>query len=172
MPQRERYNYKFGVTATLLSEKQMEIRKAKSNESEMLTQITHAAKRYWNYPERWLVLWKDALTITPDFILKNEVYVAYDQDKILGFYALVAEGGVLALEHLWVAPEHIGTGVGRKLFAHGVGRAISLKAKSMDIEADPNAEGFYKRMGAKRIGEIVRQVEGAERIIPRLRVDL
>ncbi len=53
--------------------KEMKIRKAKSNESEILTQIAQAAKRYWNYPERWLILWKDALTITPDFILKNEV---------------------------------------------------------------------------------------------------
>jgi GNAT superfamily N-acetyltransferase len=78
----------------------------------------------------------------------------------------------MALEHLWVSPEHIGTGVGRKLFAHAVDKAISLNAKSIDIESDPNAEEFYKRMGAKRIGENVTQVEETKRILPRLRVDL
>jgi hypothetical protein len=35
--------------------KEMKIRKAKSNETEILTQIAQAAKRYWNYPERWLI---------------------------------------------------------------------------------------------------------------------
>lgn len=150
----------------------MKIRKAKSDESEILTQIAQTSKRYWNYPERWLILWKDALIITPDFILKNEVCAAVDGDKILGFYALVAEDDAMTLEHLWVSPEHIGSGVGRKLFAHAVEKAISLNAKSIDIESDPNAEEFYKRMGAKRIGEIVTQVEDIERRLPHLRVNL
>jgi len=43
--------------------------------------------------------------VTPDFILKNEVYAAIDGDKTLGFYALVSENGALTLEHLWVAPD-------------------------------------------------------------------
>jgi GNAT superfamily N-acetyltransferase len=150
----------------------MNIRKAKADEAERLTEIAHAAKRYWNYPEHWLTLWKDALTITPDFILKNEVCAAVDRDKILGFYALVTKDEAMILEHLWVAPEYIGTGVGRKLFAHAVDKAISLNAKSIDIESDPNAEEFYKRIGAKRIGEITTQVEGTERKLPHLRVDL
>jgi len=83
----------------------MEIRKAKSNDSEVLSQIAQAAKKYWKHPENWLVLWKEALTVTPDFILKNEVYAAIDGDKTLGFYALVSENGALTLEHLWVAPD-------------------------------------------------------------------
>jgi len=45
-------------------EEQMEIRKANLNESEMSSQIAQAAKRNWNYPERWLVVRKDALTTT------------------------------------------------------------------------------------------------------------
>lgn len=152
--------------------KDMKIRKAESNESEILTQIAHAAKRYWNYPEHWLILWKDVLTITPDFILQNEVCAAVDQDKILGFYALVAEKEALILEHLWISPEHIGTGLGRQLFAHAVDKAISLNAKAIDIVSEPNAEDFYKKMGAKRIGEIASQVEETERMLPLLRLDL
>lgn len=150
----------------------MKIRKAKSDESEILTQIAQTAKRYWNYPERWLTLWKDALTIMPDFILKNEVCVAVDGDKILGFYALAAKDEAMTLEHLWISPERIGTGIGRELFAHAVDKANSLNAKSIDIASDPNAEEFYKRMGAKRIGEIITQVEDTERRLPHLRINL
>ena len=150
----------------------MEIRKAKSNDSEVLSQIAQAAKKYWKYPENWLVLWKDALTVTPEFIIKNEVYAAIDGGKTLGFYALVSENGALTLEHLWVAPDYIGAGVGRELFAHAEKTAISVKAKSIDIASEPNAEGFYKRMGAERVGDIITQIEGAERILPHLRLNL
>jgi GNAT superfamily N-acetyltransferase len=56
--------------------------------------------------------------------------------------------GEVELEHLWVSPEHIGTGIGRALFDHAVRRAAALGATTLSIEADPNAEGFYRRMGA------------------------
>jgi hypothetical protein len=36
------------------------------------------------------------------------------------------------------------------------------------IEADPNAEGFYKRMGASHVGEIVYEIDGRERVLPLL----
>ncbi len=72
-----------------------------------------------------------------------------------GFYALVERGSKVELEHLWVLPEHIGTGIGRALFDHAVRKAAALGATILSIEADPNAEGFYRRMGARRVGENV-----------------
>ena len=38
----------------------------------------------------------------------------------------------------------------------------------MEIEADPNAEGFYRRMGARRVDEIVYEIDGRERVLPLL----
>jgi hypothetical protein len=58
--------------------------------------------------------------------------------------------------------------VGRALFEHAVGTAASLGAEVVGIEADPNAEGFYRRMGAKRVGEIVYELDGRERVLPLL----
>jgi GNAT superfamily N-acetyltransferase len=51
-------------------------------------------------------------------------------------------------------PKRIGRGIGRALFDHAVRRAASLGAGSVRIEADPYAEGFYRRMGARWVGEI------------------
>ena len=43
--------------------------------------------------------------------------------------------------------------IGRVLFGAAVTRAKGMKAGAIMIYANPSAEGFYKRMGAIRIGE-------------------
>ncbi len=150
----------------------VEIRHAGPNDAETLTLIAFAAKGHWGYPERWMERWRDGLTITPDFIRRNEVNVATVEGEPAGFYALVGEGRRIELEHLWVLPERIGTGLGRALFGHAASRARVRGAEVMEIEADPNAEGFYLRMGATRTGEIVYRLDGRERVLPLLALDL
>ena len=145
-----------------------EIVRAEPDDADTLTRIAFAAKRYWGYPERWIEQWQEALTITPEFIRRNEVYAAISEEGITGFYALVGRGREVELEHLWVSPERIGTGVGRPLFDDAVQRAASLGAHVVSIEADPNAEGFYRRMGAERVGETVYEIEGQKRVLPLL----
>lgn len=137
-----------------------------------MARISFAAKRYWGYQERWIRSWKEALTITPEFIRENEVYVAIAEGEPVGFYALTGSGGVLELEHLWIAPDWIGAGIGRALFEHAVRSTASMGASAMKIEADPNAEGFYLRMGARRTGEHVYEIEGEKRVLPLLTVDV
>ena len=146
----------------------MEVRRATQGDAEALTRISLTAKRYWDYPEPWIERWRESLTITPDFVRCNEVYAAVVGGVMVGFYALVGEGRELDLEHLWVTPEHIGTGVGRLLFDHAVRRAASLGAETVRIESDPNAEGFYRRMGAVRAGEISYPIDGQKRTLPLL----
>ena len=96
----------------------VEIRRAHRDDAETLTAIAHAAKRYWHYPEEWLRLWTKELTVTPDFIENNRVYCAQRSSEVVGFYALSGEGLTRELDHLWVAPEQVGAGLGAALFAH------------------------------------------------------
>ena len=63
-------------------------------------------------------------------------------------------------------------GVGRALFNQIAERATALDAKTLELSADPNAEGFYQRMGATRIGEVRSEIEGQPRILPRMSFDL
>ena len=150
----------------------MEIRKAKPEDTDKLSQIAFAAKAHWKYPEKWLELWKDALTVTPEVILENEVFAMSKENEIIGFYELKIDEKMAALEHFWINPEYIGSGIGRKLFAHALEKAVSLNVEILNIVSDPNAEGFYKKMGAKRIGDIVTEVEGRERILPLMQIVL
>ena len=41
----------------------------------------------------------------------------------------------------------------------------------VEIVSDPNAEGFYRKMGAYRVGETISEIDGQPRILPRLAVD-
>ncbi len=150
----------------------IQIRRAKPDEADVLTEIAHAAKRHWGYPENWIEDWKDDLTITPDFLTTNEMYMAVAGGEIAGCCALVMRDSLAELEHMWIRPEHMGNGVGRALFKQVVARAKSLDARAVELSADPNAEGFYRRMGATRIGEVRSEIEGQPRVLPRMSVDL
>lgn len=146
----------------------IQIRRARPAEAAVLTEIAHAAKRHWGYPENWIQHWKADLTITPDFIAQNEMYVALREEEIVGCCAIAFSESVAELEHMWIRPDHIGTGVGRALFLHVKERAANLKVPALEISADPNAEGFYQRMGATRTGEVQSEIEGEARVLPRL----
>jgi ribosomal protein S18 acetylase RimI-like enzyme len=150
----------------------MEILRARPDDAQTLTRISFAAKRHWGYPKSWIERWRESLTITPDFVRRNEVYKAVTEDEVLGFYALVGEGPKMDLEHLWVSPEFIGTGIGRALFDHAVRRAAAIGAEVVGVESDPNAEGFYRRMGARRVGEISYPIDGQKRTLPLLAVEV
>ena len=146
----------------------LRIERASEDSHGMLTEIAHAAKRHWGYPERWMQLWRDVLTITPDYVDENDVYVANWEGEIVGFYALMGKGMKVTLDHLWLSPAQIGSGIGRSLFNHAVRMARQLGAVELEIEADPNAVGFYERMGATRVGENVYELDGQPRVLPLL----
>lgn len=146
------------------------IRAATVDEASVLTQIAFDAKRYWGYPEHWIKHWEADLTISPEFIRDNQVFVAEVDGEIRGFYALSVRGEKAELEHLWVTPSSIGAGVGKELFLDAMERAAALDVRAVEITSDPNAAGFYRRMGATQIGETDSPVDGQTRKLPRMKI--
>lgn len=148
------------------------IQRAMPSMAARLSQIATTAKSYWGYPARWIELWRDQLTITPVFIENNEVWAALVDDVILGFYALSGEAPRLQLEHMWVMPVAIRQGIGTAMWQHALERSRMCGATVIEIESDPNAEGFYARMGAQTIGEVSYVMDGQRRALPLLQVQL
>jgi GNAT superfamily N-acetyltransferase len=146
------------------------ILRARRVDSADLTRISRAAKRHWGYPEQLLRLWQRDLTVTPGFIARHPVWYAVHRNRPVGFYAISGTGDARELEHMWVHPKYIGAGVGRALFAHLLRRLRTMKISRLDVASDPNAEGFYRRMGARRVGVVASTPEG--RVIPLLRLTL
>ena len=142
------------------------IRAAQPLEAARLTEIAHAAKAHWGYPASWIAAWEGDLTITPSVVDTAQVFLVERRREVVGFYVLAAEGETCSLEHLWVDPPAIGTGVGRVLIDHAKKVARARGAIRLEAVSDPNAEGFYLHMGATRVGEERGEVEGNPRILP------
>jgi ribosomal protein S18 acetylase RimI-like enzyme len=146
----------------------MEIVRATPEDADALTQIAHAAKRHWGYPERWIEAWRDILTMRPEFIAANVAHAAIENGRAVGFYLLTTEADGIHLDHLWILPAAMRRGIGRSLFKHAVEQAGNSGFRLIKIEADPNAEGFYQRMGARRVGVNMTKIDGRPRELPLL----
>ena len=146
------------------------ILRARGSDAAHLTRISRAAKRHWGYPEKLIRLWQRDLTVTPGFIERHPVYRAVHRGKAVGFYAVSGTGSARELEHMWVHPKYIGAGVGRALFAHLLRRLRTMQVRRLDVLSDPNAGGFYRRMGARQVGVVPSTPEG--RVLPLLRLTL
>ena len=148
------------------------IRSAVPEDAHALTQIALSAKKHWGYPERWMEIWTPQLTFTPEYFEENESWVAIDGDQQIGFYTLQDKNGIAWIENLWVLPAYIGKGVGRQLFLHALELARQREYKTLQLEADPNAAGFYEKMAMYKIGERHSEVDGQPRILPIMEMTL
>ncbi len=64
-----------------------------------------------------------------------------------------ARGRAVELDLLFIAPDAIGTGLGRQLYRWALDQARAADAARLDILSDPFARGFYTAMGASFIEE-------------------
>jgi N-acetylglutamate synthase-like GNAT family acetyltransferase len=149
----------------------MQIRQARPLDADTLTGIAHDAKRHWGYPDHWIEKWQADLTISPEYIDSNQVFLAEENEQVVGFYALTVADNKAELDHMWVSPGRMGTGVGKALFVHAMEQAAGQNLSKVEIVADPNAEGFYQKMGAYRSGESISETDPQPRVLPRLTVD-
>lgn len=147
----------------------LEIVRAQPHDAATLKLIAIAAKSYWGYPEHLVAEWAATPIISPMDIAYSPVYVAYDAQQAIGWYRLLTDRSPAILEDLWVMPSWIGRGIGRALLAHAIAQCQARGIAQMDLEADPNAVGFYLRMGGRIIGESISEWQ---RLVPRIRFDL
>ena len=129
------------------------MRRCTARESLSLTELAHASKASWGYPDELLALWDADLTLDPAFVERHDVWAAVAGAKVVGFYAVTGEGSAREIEHLWVAPGWMGRGVGRRMLEHLVSRARAAGVVELRVVSDPHAAGFYRRMGARQVGE-------------------
>ncbi|MCM3337565.1 GNAT family N-acetyltransferase [Paenibacillus sp. MER TA 81-3] len=142
------------------------IRKALKTDAQQLSQLAMKAKGYWGYDPEFLKRCEAELTITCDFIENNPIYVIELSNMIYGFYGLSNdEEKQTYLEYMFVDPEWIGHGLGKRLWTHVLMTCKENQISEFKIAADPFAENFYKKMGAQRIGEIQSSI-AAGRTLP------
>jgi GNAT superfamily N-acetyltransferase len=123
------------------------LRPAVPGDEPRLRAIAEASKSHWGYDSELVRRWAGSLD------LSREIWVAEIDGEITAWSALLPAGdGVCELDDLWVGPRAIGAGIGTALFRHAEAWARARGACALRWEAEPNAVGFYERMGAAVVG--------------------
>lgn len=127
----------------------MTIAHASTGDAQRLTRLCHASSSYQG-------VYADAIStveLTPAYITEHLVFLAADQEAhLLGFYSLIRDPP--ELDMLFVADEAQGQGVGRLLVEHMIEQARQHGLAGVRVVSHPPAEGFYRRLGARRIGTV------------------
>jgi len=131
------------------------IREAHPDEADTLTDIAIKAKSHWGYAPEQIEAWREFLTFTPDYVRDNKVWVAVIDGQIAGVAGVERHEDEVILEHLWVSPEHIGQGIGKRLFLH-----VAEHEPEFVFTSDPHADAFYIKRGAVKIGEVESTLQG------------
>ena len=129
------------------------IRRAIPDEVSYLNELTGRSVLSWGYEPEFLNWEPEVITVTREFIASSPVYVLEEAGHIVGYYGLLGEPPEMALDKLFVAPDQIGTGCGKRLWRHAVATARELGACELTLASDPNAAPFYRAMGAEWVGE-------------------
>ncbi|MFB6891007.1 GNAT family N-acetyltransferase [Kitasatospora sp. NPDC056327] len=133
----------------------MTIRPARPTEAAALTALALRSKAHWGYDAGFMAACRAELTLDPERIGAERTAVAEGGDgRVLGFVTLTGEPPEGELGMLFVEPAVIGRGVGRRLVEHLRAEAAALGFDRVTVVADPNAEPFYRAMGAVRTGTV------------------
>jgi len=126
----------------------MNIRRARTEDAPALTALIHRSKAYQGYYRPII----EDYVVTADQVQAEHIYLAEQDALLLGFYSLVYEGPEAELALLFVDNEAQGQGLGATLFRHMQQLSAALGVTQVKIIAHPQAEGFYLRQGALRVG--------------------
>lgn len=133
----------------------MTIEKANTDDHEILTGITKRSKAWWGYSKEQIEIWSEQLTITRTYIETKSVYKLVVDNRIAGYYAFFnTRENTIRLDNLFVLPEYIGKGFGRKLMEDFFSRLKQSGATTIDLHSEPFAEKFYTKFGFVKVGQL------------------
>jgi len=146
------------------------VRQARREEAAALTELAMRAKASWGYDDAFMAACQGELTITPEKLAAWQVWVAEAEGQIAGMVALSLEDGA-EVEDFFVEPAFQGRGIGGALMATLLTAARAAGATVLEVDADPNAEAIYARLGFETFG---RSPSGSipGRWLPRMRMVL
>jgi GNAT superfamily N-acetyltransferase len=130
------------------------IRRAREGEDVVLTDLVmRSVQQRWRYPAEFMEWHPEYIAIGPHHVDSMITNVLEVGGQVVGVYVLRGEPPQMELSRMMIDPAMIGHGYGRLMWDHASETARSLGVHLLTIDSDPNAEGFYQRMGAITVGE-------------------
>ncbi|MBT3558190.1 MAG: GNAT family N-acetyltransferase [Rhodospirillales bacterium] len=129
------------------------LRAPNKDEHEALTDLCIRAKAHWGYDDDFMAMCAEEMTITASDITSGYFQVAERGGNLVGVASIAPCNDGIEVDLIYVDPDHMGTGAGRKLMDWAMDAARAMNADELIIVADPHAETFYTHIGAARVGE-------------------
>jgi len=127
------------------------IRNGSPAEGGRLKEIAVASKGHWGYEPQRVRDWADRGDFDRETLEQLALFVAEADGRVIGWASVEPRVEVAWLADLWVEPAWIGKGAGTALFRRAADHARDGGARVLEWEAEPNALGFYEKMGARRL---------------------
>ncbi|PCI05964.1 MAG: GNAT family N-acetyltransferase [Hyphomicrobiales bacterium] len=151
----------------------IEIRRAKPDETAILTDLSMRSKRSNGYDDAFMDACREELTVTVERIEGGEYWVA-DAGVIYGCVCLgpyFSDTDSAQINAFFIDPDWQRKGIGRLLWAKILERAAQRGIIRLTLDADPAAVAFYQAMGFETIGETPSgSIPG--RVIPQMAIQL
>mgnify|MGYP001794405134 CR=1 FL=1 len=141
-------------------------RRASTSDLPTLNHISVTSKAHWGYPAEWMERWKDGLLLKERHLTEYQILLAEFKEGTIGFCAISENTTQYQVEHLWLLPQHIGQGYGKRLLEQALA-SFTTADKPILVEADPHAEAFYERQGFVTFSQVASYPPG--RYLPVMR---
>jgi GNAT superfamily N-acetyltransferase len=130
--------------------------RAKQESLPAINALIARSKAYWAWPVEYLEQALLLHRIDADYLLRHHNFEVRDtRDELVGFFSVAASDDRVVLDNLWVSPEWIGQGIGRRACEYAFKFARDHEWTQLWVMPDPPAEGFYLRLGFVDTGERV-----------------
>jgi GNAT superfamily N-acetyltransferase len=127
------------------------IRAGSADEGARLKEIAIASKGHWGYAPERVREWAERGDFGRETLEQLALFVADTGERAVAWASVESRGDVAWLADLWVEPEWMGKGLGTRLFRRAAEHARRSGARVLEWEAEPNALGFYEKMGGRYV---------------------
>ncbi len=147
------------------------IRSVEKSEIQFISDLAIRSKGYWGYSSDFLEQCRPRIRIDQEYFNAWPVKVFIEDNIIKGFYSLKVVKGENRLDNLWVEPDFIKQGIGKKLFLHAKEQAKEMGWVYFCLAGEEKAVNFYEKMGCKRIGNVQSKLR-EDLFLPHLEIKL
>ncbi len=144
------------------------LRTARPDEAAAFTALALRSKAHWGYDAAFMARCVAELTVTPELIEEGFAIAAECDGRVVGFILCHPVWPPAAELHMiFVEPEVIGQGIGRRLVEAAFAGLAWLGVQRVEVDSDPHAEPFYRSCGFAPVGTVSSgSIPG--RLLPRL----